>query len=115
MVPPSDMPALAARFQRFGAFHEAQQLYRLALEHHPDDAELWASLGRVCHALGHDDDAATSFRRSLNLRPDRVELHNDLGVALMAQGRLDEAVVSFREAVRLRPDTLKPTTTWASP
>ncbi|HKI16759.1 MAG TPA: tetratricopeptide repeat protein, partial [Isosphaeraceae bacterium] len=60
MILPSEIALLAARFQRFGALHQAQELYRQALQHQPDDAELLARLGRVCHTLGHHDEAVTS-------------------------------------------------------
>jgi Flp pilus assembly protein TadD len=57
MICIADIPALAARFQRFGALSQAGQLYRQAHEHQPGDAELWSQLGHVCHALGeHDED-----------------------------------------------------------
>ena len=45
MIPPADIPALAARFQRFGALAQAEQLYRQAIQDQPGDAELWAGSG----------------------------------------------------------------------
>jgi protein O-GlcNAc transferase len=104
MIPPADIPALAARFQRFGALAQAEQLYRQAIQDQPGDAELWAGLGRVCYALGQPDEAVTSLRRALELRPADGVLSNDLGVALMEQGRLDEALDALRAATRLRTD-----------
>ena len=112
MIPPADIPALAARFQRFGALAQAEQLYRQALRTEPDDAELWAGLGRVCQALGRPDEAVTSLRRALSWTRDRV-LSNDLGVALMEQGRLDEALDCFDEPRDSSRDP-KRTTTRAS-
>jgi predicted O-linked N-acetylglucosamine transferase (SPINDLY family) len=104
MIPSADIPALADRFRRFGALDQAEQLYRLALQQQPDDAELWARLGRVCHAQGHHDDAVTSLRRALELRRADWVLNNDLGAALMQQGRLDEALDCLRAATCLRLD-----------
>jgi predicted O-linked N-acetylglucosamine transferase (SPINDLY family) len=104
MIPPADIPALADRFHRFGALDQAEQLYRLALEQQPDDAELWARHGRVCHALRHYDQAVTSLRRALELRRADWVLNNDLGVALLEQGRLDEALECLRAAACLRLD-----------
>jgi predicted O-linked N-acetylglucosamine transferase (SPINDLY family) len=104
MIPDADLPALAARFHHFGAWAQAEELYRRALRDRPGDAGLWAELGRVGQALGHHDAAARSLRRALDLDPDRAELHNDLGVALMEQGRLEEALDSLRAATRLLPD-----------
>lgn len=104
MIPPEDIPALAARFQRFGALNQAEQLYRKALQNRPDDAELWGGLGRVYFALGRPNEAVTSLRRALELRPADVVLSNDLGVALLECGRLDEALNTLRVATRLQED-----------
>ena len=73
VIAPSDLASLAARFHRFGALAQAEVLYREALQHQLDDAELWARLGRVYHALGHHDEAIDSFRRTLGLRPGQIE------------------------------------------
>ncbi len=104
MIPPADIPALAARFQRFGALTQAEQLYRQALQNQPEDADLWAGLGRVCQALGRPDEAVTSLRHALALRPTDGVLANDLGVALIDRGQLEQALDCFRAATRLRLD-----------
>jgi predicted O-linked N-acetylglucosamine transferase (SPINDLY family) len=106
-LPASDLPALADRFQRFGALEQAERLYVQALASASADADLWARLGRVCRALGHRDEAVASSRRALELRPGDRVLWNDLGVALMEQGRLDEADDCFVAAIRLRSDFLQ--------
>jgi predicted O-linked N-acetylglucosamine transferase (SPINDLY family) len=103
MIPVADLPALAARFERFGAVAHAEQLYRQALQHQPSNAELWAGLGRVCQALGRTGEAVSSFCRATELRPEDGLLFNDLGVALIAQGRLDEALDCLCSATRLGP------------
>jgi predicted O-linked N-acetylglucosamine transferase (SPINDLY family) len=104
MIAPSDLEPLAARFHRFGALAQAEALYREALGHQPDNAELWACLGRVYQALNRPDEAVDCWRRTLGLRPGQIEAHNDLGVALMEQGRLADAIASFRAAIRLGPE-----------
>ncbi|HSZ57755.1 MAG TPA: tetratricopeptide repeat protein [Tepidisphaeraceae bacterium] len=104
MVLGADLLAVATRFQRFGAFAQAEQLYRQILREQPDNTEVWCRLGGVCQSLGHPDEAVKSYRHALVLRPELVPAHNNLGVILMEQGRLDEAVGSFREALRLQPD-----------
>jgi predicted O-linked N-acetylglucosamine transferase (SPINDLY family) len=104
MIPPADIPALAASFQRFGALAQAEQLYRQAIQSKPGDADLWARLGRVCEALGRAGEAVTCLRRALELRPGDGVVSNDLAVALVAQGRLDEALDWLRAATQLCPD-----------
>ena len=104
MVLGADTLAMATRFQRFGAFAAAQQLYRQILLEQPENVDVWCGLGRVCHALGERDEAAKSYRRALDLQPDVARVHNNLGVVLMEQGHVDEAVTSYRRALRLQPD-----------
>jgi predicted O-linked N-acetylglucosamine transferase (SPINDLY family) len=104
MIAPSDLEPLAARFHRFGALAQAEVLYRKALGHQPDNADLWSCLGRVYQALNRSDEAVDCWRRTVGLRPGQIEAHNDLGVALMEQGRLAEAIASFRAAIRLGPE-----------
>ena len=104
MIPPADFPALAARFHRFGALTQAEELYRQAIRDQPDDAELWAGHGRVCQALGRPDESVTSLQQALALRPADAVFANDLGVVLIEQGRLEEALDYLRAATRLRPD-----------
>jgi protein O-GlcNAc transferase len=104
MVDPSDLASLADRFGRFGALAQAEALYHQALGLRPNDAELWARLGRVYHALNRLNNAIDSLQRAVGLCPGQVEWHNELGVTLMEQGRLVEAIASFREAIAIRPD-----------
>ena len=108
MMPPADIVALADRFHRFGALHQAERLYRSAAESRPDDADLWGRLGLVCHAMGRHGEAEASLRRSLALRPGDPVLRNGLGVALMGQGRLEEAVECFYASIQLRDDDPEP-------
>jgi predicted O-linked N-acetylglucosamine transferase (SPINDLY family) len=104
MIAAADLRAVAARFERFGALQQAEQLYRQSLEYQPDDAELWARLGRTCRALGRYAEAVASLQRALELQPGRAEFHNELGTALVEHGRLDEAIDCYRAATRFRTD-----------
>jgi predicted O-linked N-acetylglucosamine transferase (SPINDLY family) len=103
MLSPADLPALAARFRRFGALAQAESLYRQALEAEPGNSGLWADLGRIGHSLGNYLEAAAHFRRALDLDPEGHGIHNDLAGALVKLGRLDEAVANYHEALRLQP------------
>lgn len=103
MIPLADLPALAARFQRFGAYEDALRLYRLALDAEPDDPELLANLGRVLQLLGRHDEALAHLRRALELGQDPGGVHYDIGVSLTALARLDEALDHFDAARRLDP------------
>jgi protein O-GlcNAc transferase len=104
MLPSSEMLALGVRFQWFGAFAQAERLYREILHEQPDHAEVWCRLGDVCQALGKHAEAVYSYSRCLELRPEYVRAHNNLGVALMELRQPDEAAARYDEAIRLQPD-----------
>jgi Flp pilus assembly protein TadD len=86
MIARADILALAARFRRLGAFSQAEQLYRQALEQQPDDAELWTQLGRVSQALGKSDEAVACYERAAALRPDDPDPLNELGTLRLQRG-----------------------------
>lgn len=102
---PGDNLAVAIRFQRFGAFVQAEQLYRQILRQQPDDADAWSRLGEVCHALGKHEEAVHAYQQALQLRPGQARVLNNLGILLMEQGRLDESIACYREALRVQPDS----------
>jgi predicted O-linked N-acetylglucosamine transferase (SPINDLY family) len=104
MVPPSESAAAAARFHRQGALAAAEPLYRQALEHRPDDADLWNGLGQVCQGLGRPDEAAACYERAERARPDDPVALNALGILLMQRGELGGAVARFERALEGRPD-----------
>jgi protein O-GlcNAc transferase len=103
MIASSDLFAVAARFQRFGTFVAAEQLYRQVVQEQPDHAGAWCELGEVCRALGRHEEAVRACRRSLALHPDCVRAHTNLGLALLEQGQRDDAIAAFREALRFQP------------
>jgi protein O-GlcNAc transferase len=103
MIPPADIPALAARFERFGALAQAEQLYRQAIQDQPGNAELWAGLGRVCHALGQLDEAVSCYEQAARLRPDDPSPLVELAALLMQRGGFEAAVGWYEQVLRLWP------------
>jgi predicted O-linked N-acetylglucosamine transferase (SPINDLY family) len=108
MIPLSEIPLQAQRLERSGEFQQAQKLYRQALLEQPDNAELWALLGRNCRALGQADEALASFGQSLRIRPELADVWLDLGKTLRALGRQEEAIAGFKQAAQLRPGDHEP-------
>ncbi len=100
-----EAPALAARFAHFGAFTQAEQLYRQILRQQPDNADAWFRFGNVCHALGRHEEAIHGYRQTLHLQPEHVGALNKLSAVLIEQGRFEETAAGCREALRLQPDS----------
>lgn len=65
-----------------------------------------AWLSRVCHRLGHYDDALEHARRAVELCAERDPyneslLHEHIGLVLVTLGRLDEAMASYQRRLSL--------------
>jgi len=87
-----------------GAFEEAMEHYKEALEIQPTYVEAQNNLGNVLAKLGRIDEAITHFQVALALKPEYAEAENNLGHAIALQGNLEEAIIHFRRALEIRPD-----------
>jgi tetratricopeptide (TPR) repeat protein len=74
-----ELLALASSSCDKGDFHEAEQLYRQALEQDPRHAEGHHGLGAALRGQGRLAEAVASFQQAVQLRPDFVEAYNALG------------------------------------
>jgi len=86
------------------AYPRAKTASTRALEHDPQLADAYTSLGKV---LGwyewNFSDAEQRLRRAVSLGPNYAEAHFALGSVLPTVGRLAEAVVEIRKALALDP------------
>jgi predicted O-linked N-acetylglucosamine transferase (SPINDLY family) len=108
MIPLSEIELQAQLLERSGEIEQAQRLYRQALLDEPENADLWALLGRNCRALGQADLAVASFQQALRLRPELAAAWLDMGKTLREIGRHDEANACLKQAAQLRPDDYDP-------
>lgn len=86
---------------REGYFVEARRFFEAARAHHPDSAELAASLGYTAHRLGMDADAFYWLRRALALEPAYPEPRIYLANILYDRGEVGAALHHF---ARLTPE-----------
>jgi len=86
---------------REGFFAEARRFFERGQAHHPDSAELAASLGYTAHRLGLDADALYWLRRALELDHSYCEPRIYLGNMLYDRGETRAALLHF---ARVRPD-----------
>ena len=96
------------------------EILRALTEYFPDEAHLWAHLGRFCSLVMKEyEEATAAIDRSISIQPDDHVLHHMKGMNLRARlydrvggnASLDEVAAlaaeasqSFGEARRLRPD-----------
>src|SRR5688572_10530776 len=75
-----------------------------ALQHDPDDAELYGYIGVACGQLNLLDRAVGYLRQAVRLAPESAMLHYNLGLALEDAEARTEAAASFRRALQLDPN-----------
>jgi serine/threonine-protein kinase len=100
---------LAAEYDWVGAEREFQR----ALELSPSNADAYDLYGRLCSALGRQDESIAMQRRAQELNP--VEHRSDYANSLLRAGRYAEARDEAKRAVELDPhnDRLRATLGWA--
>lgn len=86
-----------------GDLAEADRLYRLVLEHCPNDPEALLFRAKVLRRRGEPAAAEASLARRLRLGEDAPALE-ELGRLRRVQGRWAEAIAAHEAALRLRPD-----------
>ena len=87
-----------------GAYPDALEHLRRAIELDPEYAHGHFSLGRALEASGATAEAAPYYRRATELMPDHADAHAGLGRVLTSLGRPAEAVTGFRRALEISPD-----------
>lgn len=81
----------------------AAEHYRIAVEHDPRAAAIWARLGDTIKETGDPVGAEGAYRRAIALDPASADLKLQLGHALKLQGRNRDATVAYAEAAGLEP------------
>ncbi|HEY4077195.1 MAG TPA: tetratricopeptide repeat protein [Rhizomicrobium sp.] len=81
---------------------KAVNLYRKALDLHPNFPEAQVNLGSALLTLGQPDDAIAQFSNAIALKPDFAAAHYNLGNALASSGR--DPIEAYRAAIAFRPD-----------
>lgn len=82
--------------------------FDLGLRGAPNDAELWAWIGRVHRNLGNWDSASIAFDHARKLDPRDADLFVSIGNTLHYLHRYREAIEAYRHALLLAPDLVQP-------
>lgn len=105
-IPPHDAAVLNERANAClgaGDARRAIALYRQALRHLPDHAELHYNLANALAQDGRLAPALAAYRRALAVAPAHAGAHTNLGTLLRRLKRPDAALESYRRAVHLCP------------
>lgn len=84
-------------------FEEAEQSFRLALQHDPRHSPGHVNLARLLIDKGQWKEAEKHCRLAIQYRPTLANAYNVLGAALNGQNRPDEALNAFQVATNFDP------------
>ena len=93
----------AIQHHQAGRLQQADAMYRVLLEQHPDQPDALHFLGVIAYQTGKLPTAIELIRRAVVLRPNYADAFSNLGNALKDFGQLDGAIIAFQRAVDLAP------------
>ena len=100
---PGFLPArfnLANALNALGRNDEALSVLREGARRHPDEGELFYSLGLLLAEVGEGEAAADALERAGALMPERGRVHYNRGVLLTQLGRSEEAEAALVLALK---------------
>jgi serine/threonine-protein kinase len=101
--------AMASLHAREGAWQDAEQGFRRAIELNPNNA--WARLGLGVSVLamqGRFEEGLEEARHAVDLDPLSPYAHTELARTLLLAGRYDQAIEQSRQAIALDPQRNRP-------
>jgi TolB-like protein/DNA-binding SARP family transcriptional activator/Flp pilus assembly protein TadD len=107
-LPQAHLAVSLARYLEAGDYRAALRELQLGIRDAPNDAELWAWIGRVWRTLGEWDSAVVAFAEARRLDPRDADLSNSVGNTFHYLHRYPEAIAAYRQALALAPDLVEP-------
>jgi tetratricopeptide (TPR) repeat protein len=92
---------LAEEYRRQGRTHEAVDVCRAGLAHHPDYRSARVTLGRALAELGRLDEAHAELSSVLDDAPDNLTARRALAEVYQQRGQLTDALAHYRMALDL--------------
>jgi len=85
-------------------YQRARSVLTTLSEDHPEDPDIYFSLGMLGGEMDDMEAAETAYRKVMDLDPDNATAYNNLGYLFAQKGqRLDEAEQLVRKALELQP------------
>jgi hypothetical protein len=107
-LPQGHLAVGLARHLVRGDFREALDEFNLGLGGAPNDAELWAWIGRVQRDLGNWDSAMVAFDHARRLDPRDAGMFHTIGDTFHYLHHYREAIEAYRQEIALAPDLIQP-------
>jgi tetratricopeptide (TPR) repeat protein len=97
----------AIRCYQAGKLADAEQLFGMILESHPQHADSLFVLGLIAFRGGRGESAVELLEQAIALKSDNPTYHSNLANILMAQGRVNDAAARYERALVLKPDCVE--------
>jgi tetratricopeptide (TPR) repeat protein len=94
---PEQVYVLALARQNAGELEEAEHLYRMLLEHYPDQPDVNHNMGMIQLMMGRKSEAMSYLRTAVAAQPDMPEYYLTMCGALNQMGYMDDALALARE------------------
>lgn len=88
-------------------WQECIDLHQAALEHLPEEPEIYFSFGYQLACIQQMDDAEMVLKEGLNHAPEHSKMRCTLGDVLFHQDRRDEAIAMFQSVTEFDPDNVE--------
>jgi len=89
-----------------GHVESADALYRLYLEHYPDDWQVLSGYAHFLRKHGRQQEAIGRYREILRVAPDDATTYVEMATAYRILGNLPEALRAYAETFKLHPQWL---------
>jgi tetratricopeptide (TPR) repeat protein len=100
---PDVLMVYSAACERLGKARDALGACQAALEAAPENADIWANLGRMMHEQGQSARGAELLERAVQLDPGKPEHWYNLGLAASGAGQPERAEEALQRATDLSP------------
>jgi tetratricopeptide (TPR) repeat protein len=100
---PDILMVYSAACERLGKVRDALGACQAALEAAPENADIWANLGRMMHEQGQSARGAELLERAVQLDPGKAEHWYNLGLAASGAGQPERAEEALQRATDLSP------------
>jgi len=102
----SPVPAAGLAAEGTGDWPKALEVYRIALDRHPNDAPLWARVADIEARLGNVKGSAAALEHAVQAAPNDAELHSRLSQTYAVLDRPSAALDAIERALALSPDSV---------
>ncbi len=101
-----DVRQLSSLYKKKADHDSAFQILQDYAERHPEEAEIWASIGESLLGMNDIKTAIDALRKAIELGDNSCIVHANLGSALHANQQYAEGLTEMRQAAALEPSSV---------